>query len=66
MLVQGSYLDESAGLKKKEENLIIATATPKVKTTPTASWNKKVINSHSKLSSELTQALLSSEFTVLD
>ncbi|XP_022335537.2 exosome complex component 10-like [Crassostrea virginica] len=37
----GSYLDESAGLKKKEENLIVATATPKVKTTPTASWNKK-------------------------
>lgn len=40
--VQGSFLDESAGLKKKEENLIIATATPKAKLTSTASWNKKV------------------------
>uniref|UniRef100_A0A8W8J1W6 HRDC domain-containing protein n=1 Tax=Magallana gigas TaxID=29159 RepID=A0A8W8J1W6_MAGGI len=37
----GSFLDESAGLKKKEENLIIATATPKAKLTSTASWNKK-------------------------
>lgn len=40
--VKGSFLDESAGLKKKEENLIIATATPKAKLTSTASWNKKV------------------------
>lgn len=40
--MQGSFLDESAGLKKKEENLIIATATPKAKLTSTASWNKKV------------------------
>ncbi|XP_061184893.1 exosome complex component 10-like [Saccostrea echinata] len=37
----GSYLDESAGLKKKEEDLIIATATPKVKQASTASWNKR-------------------------
>ncbi|XP_048746314.1 exosome component 10-like isoform X2 [Ostrea edulis] len=42
----GSFLDESAGMKKKED-LIIATATPKVKQISTASWNKKSTGSPS-------------------
>ncbi|KAK3105991.1 hypothetical protein FSP39_010385 [Pinctada imbricata] len=45
----GNYLDEAAGIKKKEDNLVLASATPKL--TNSASWNKKTSSVNSPTSS---------------